>query len=77
MSGLPEGEGCGREGPLRPLCEGGCVALSKVGRPGSIGTLPPSLRSLELHQQATDQGIPGRSKMNRDQLLDTLTRTGR
>ncbi|MFJ8786951.1 Ku protein [Streptomyces sp. NPDC102476] len=31
----------------------------------------------ELYQQATDQDIPGRSKMSREQLINALERTGR
>ncbi|MCX5256758.1 Ku protein [Streptomyces canus] len=35
------------------------------------------LSKAELYQQATDQDIPGRSKMSREQLIDALARTGR
>lgn len=31
----------------------------------------------ELYQQASDQNVPGRSKMTRDQLVDALARSGR
>jgi DNA end-binding protein Ku len=35
------------------------------------------LSKAELYQRATDQGIEGRSRMSRDQLIDALARTGR
>ncbi|WP_328879169.1 Ku protein [Streptomyces sp. NBC_00299] len=35
------------------------------------------LTKAELYQRATEQDLPGRSKMSRDQLIDALTRTGR
>ena len=35
------------------------------------------LSKAELYQRATEQGIEGRSKMSREQLVDALTRAGR
>lgn len=35
------------------------------------------LSKMELYQRATEQGIEGRSKMSREQLVDALTRSGR
>ncbi|MFF7987155.1 Rho termination factor N-terminal domain-containing protein [Streptomyces sp. NPDC007901] len=35
------------------------------------------LSKTELYQRATEQGIEGRSKMSREQLVDALTRAGR
>ncbi|MFF2205919.1 hypothetical protein [Streptomyces sp. NPDC058145] len=35
------------------------------------------LNKAGLYQRATEQGIEGRSKMSREQLVDALTRTGR
>ncbi|MFF4551213.1 Ku protein [Streptomyces sp. NPDC001435] len=35
------------------------------------------LTKAELYQRATEQGIEGRSKMSREQLVDALTRAGR
>ncbi|MEU7241160.1 hypothetical protein [Streptomyces sparsogenes] len=31
----------------------------------------------ELYQRASDQGVPGRSKMSHDELVDALARAGR
>ncbi|SEE21830.1 DNA end-binding protein Ku [Streptomyces misionensis] len=35
------------------------------------------LSKAELYRRASDQGVPGRSRMSREELLDALTRTGR
>ncbi|KOV77347.1 MULTISPECIES: Ku protein [unclassified Streptomyces] len=35
------------------------------------------LSKAELYQRATEQDVPGRSKMNREELIDALARTGR
>ncbi|MBC2906251.1 hypothetical protein [Streptomyces cupreus] len=40
---------------------------------GDLGQLSKA----ELYQRATEQGIEGRSKMGREQLVDALTRAGR
>ncbi|WP_306856108.1 MULTISPECIES: hypothetical protein [unclassified Streptomyces] len=31
----------------------------------------------ELYRRASDQGVPGRSRMSREELVDALARTGR
>jgi DNA end-binding protein Ku len=51
-------------------------ASSSRGRGGGKSELR-QLSKAELYQQATDIGVPGRSKMSREQLIDALARTGR
>ncbi|MCC5033481.1 Ku protein [Streptomyces sp. WAC 00631] len=79
----------GRERPsagraeVRRLPAGGPAgSREKDGRKGKRGEAPRggkgSLEQLskgELYQQASELGVPGRSKMNRDQLIRALSRT--
>lgn len=51
-------------------------ASSSRGQGGGKSQLR-QLSKAELYQQATDKGIPGRSKMSREQLINALERTGR
>jgi DNA end-binding protein Ku len=44
--------------------------------------VPPAYRRLklskaELYQRVTEQKVPGRSKMSREELIDALARSGR
>ncbi|MFC7898029.1 Ku protein [Streptomyces sp. NPDC057381] len=45
------------------------------GKPPTRGELR-GLSKAELYQRATDQGVAGRSRMSRDELVDALTGTG-
>ncbi|MEU1010767.1 Ku protein [Streptomyces sp. NPDC005890] len=52
------------------------VARVRSGGAGGKRELQ-KLSKAELYQRATDQGLPGRSKMSREELIDALARSGR
>ncbi|MFJ4525690.1 hypothetical protein ACIP4Y_32915 [Streptomyces sp. NPDC088810] len=52
------------------------VARARSGGAGGKRELQ-KLSKAELYQRATDQDLPGRSKMSREELIDALARSGR
>jgi DNA end-binding protein Ku len=66
-SGRPARKAASRKAPPK-RAQRGCIAGKSELR---------QLSKTELYQRVTDQGIAGRSKMSREELIDALARAGR